>query len=262
MLDRMESARDLARPFQWGLAPIINSWRFLSRHWLGATDGSGERSGRQSPDVDSRSFRQAMGHFATGVTVITTDGPDGLHAMTANAVTSVSLDPPLILVCVGHSARLSEYLPHGQRFAVNILGDNQEPESRYFSGTRSDSSPTPRFRFEYFHESPTLTGCITTLICDVNQRYSGGDHDIVLGEVRRIQHDHIDRGPLLFYQGRYASLSRSARSHLLEPSEVAPRNREPADCRESHCWDPIRASRDLPVAIGSRFRQLMDVESQ
>jgi flavin reductase (DIM6/NTAB) family NADH-FMN oxidoreductase RutF len=158
-------------------------------------------------EIGSRAFRDAMGQFATGVTVITTEGPGGPHGMTANAVTSVSLDPPLLLVCVSHSARLARYLTIERRFAVNILGADQEAVSRYFSGGWRESRHALDIRFDYVDGTPTLGCSIATLICDVSDRYEGGDHDIVLGRVRGLRAGDTDRAPLLFFRGRYESLA-------------------------------------------------------
>lgn len=154
--------------------------------------------------IDVRAFRDAMGSFATGVTVITTNGGEGPHGMTANAVTSVSLEPPLILVCVGRSTRLSTYLTQGRRFAVNILDQHQESLSRYFSRAWPESEPAPDFRFEHLHDAPTLSGSLARLICEVRNVYDGGDHLIALASVRAIHNDGIDREPLLFFRGEYS----------------------------------------------------------
>jgi flavin reductase len=157
--------------------------------------------------VDSRAFRVAMGRFATGVTVVTTDGPHGPHGMTANAVTSVSLDPPLILVCVGRSARLASYLTHGERFAINVLGEEHSALARYFARDWPSSRPAPDHRFTTIAEATALAGSIATVVCDVTERHSGGDHLIVLGRVRHTCCDHGDRRPLLFFSGSYRSMS-------------------------------------------------------
>jgi flavin reductase (DIM6/NTAB) family NADH-FMN oxidoreductase RutF len=180
------------------------------RHWETTTSGcdSTMRSAEDHEDIDDRAFRDAMGSFATGVTVITTEGRDRPHGMTANAVTSVSLEPPLILVCVGRSTRLSRYLTQGRRFAVNILGQHQEPLSRYFSQAWPESQPAPEYQFEYVDGVPTVEGSLTAVICDVAQLYDGGDHIIVLGNVRAIHNDESDREPLLFFRGHYSNFSR------------------------------------------------------
>src|SRR5438876_11429781 len=84
--------------------------------------------------VDPKSFRNALGRFATGVTVVTTVAPDGVHGMTANAFTSVSLDPPLVLVPVAKQARTHEYLSQARRFGVSILSAEQEPSAWHLAG--------------------------------------------------------------------------------------------------------------------------------
>jgi flavin reductase len=183
--------------------------------------------------LDTMAFRHAMGHFATGVTVVSSNGPDGPHCMTANAVTSVSLDPALILVCVGQASKLSSYLTPGQRFVVNVLAQEQEPLARYFSRTLPPDAPHPVYRLDTIHEAPALAGCVTALICDVYHRYPGGDHSIVLGHVQALYQPGPNRAPLLFHRGQYANLSdtgdkqdldmlNAQRSHGSRASTVAP----------------------------------------
>jgi flavin reductase (DIM6/NTAB) family NADH-FMN oxidoreductase RutF len=165
--------------------------------------------------VDGPAFRHAMGQFATGVTVIACDSPDGPHCMTANAVTSVSLDPPLLLICVGQEARLLRHLVPEQRFTVNVLANDQESLARYFSRTLPEDVPLPGYNIDRVHDAPSLAGCITTLVCDVQHRYQGGDHQIVLGHVRAICSPGLNRSPLLFHRGEYASLhGTDDRQHL------------------------------------------------
>lgn len=152
-------------------------------------------------------FRSALGAFATGVTVITTRGEDHAYGMTANAFSSVSLDPPLILVCAKTGAEGSEHIERNGVFAVNILAAEQEPLSRYFS---SKDRPRGGDAFgEVDHRtvatgSPVLEGVVGYLDCRLQESRTVGDHDIFIGEVVALEAG--DRAPLLFHGGGYRLL--------------------------------------------------------
>jgi flavin reductase (DIM6/NTAB) family NADH-FMN oxidoreductase RutF len=158
-----------------------------------------------APEFSGSDFRQALGAFATGVTVITTRGEDHLFGMTANAFSSVSLDPPLILVCVISGTTGAAVIEQNQRFAVNILGSHQEPISRYFA-----SKDRPR-GLEAFDEiphstavtgSPVIDGAAGYLDCRLHAAHDAGDHVIFIGEVLAIAHEpNVE--PLVFHGGRY-----------------------------------------------------------
>jgi flavin reductase (DIM6/NTAB) family NADH-FMN oxidoreductase RutF len=153
-------------------------------------------------------FRRALGVFATGVTVITTRGADedDLFAMTANAFSSVSLDPPLVLVCVMEGSAGNAAIARNGLFAVNILSAEQEAISNFFA--RRDR---PRGR-EAFHEiphgfsvtgAPILHGTVAHLDCRLEATHKAGDHVIFIGEVLGLGVDDEAR-PLLFHEGRYS----------------------------------------------------------
>jgi flavin reductase (DIM6/NTAB) family NADH-FMN oxidoreductase RutF len=156
----------------------------------------------------SKEFRAALGSFATGVTVITTRGEDHAYGMTANAFSSVSLDPPLVLVCAKAGAEGSEQIERNGIFAVNILGADQEPLSRYFS---SKDRPRGRDAFrDVGHRTavtgaPILTGVAGFLDCRLHTTHSVGDHEIFIGEVLALESDEQVE-PLLFFGGRYRFL--------------------------------------------------------
>jgi flavin reductase len=154
-------------------------------------------------------FRHALGAFATGVTVITTRGEDHLFGMTANAFTSVSLDPPLVLICVIKGTTGAEVIERNAAFAVNILGAKQEAISRYFA-----SKDRPR-GLDAFHEIPhstVVTGCPIIdgaagfLDCRLHAAHDAGDHVIFIGEVLALAH-HPDVEPLVYHGGRYRAVS-------------------------------------------------------
>jgi flavin reductase (DIM6/NTAB) family NADH-FMN oxidoreductase RutF len=153
----------------------------------------------------SRELRDALGTFATGVTVITTRGEEHAYGMTANAFSSVSLDPPLVLVCVMSGTEGSNHIEQNGVFAVNILVTEQEPISRYFS---SKDRPRGRDAFrEIAHRtsitgSPIIEGAAAALDCRVHDAHTAGDHEIFVGEVLALEVNR-EVEPLLFFGGQY-----------------------------------------------------------
>lgn len=154
-----------------------------------------------SPD----DFRRALGHFASGVTAVTTLDPDGRPTgLTASAFTSVSLDPPLILVCVDHKSQSYPALLERRRFAVNVLHAEQEAVSKRFASTRLDKFDGVPHRIG---ESgvPLIEGALAQLECVTVSAYVEGDHTIF---VARVERAHVGAGePLVYYRGRYDRLS-------------------------------------------------------
>ena len=142
------------------------------------------------------------------MTVITTQGPDHWYGMTANAFSSVSLDPPLVLVCVRSGSEGSAAIERNRSFAVNILRDDHEPLSRYFA---SRERPRGREAFEQVPHRSGLTGCpliegaAAHLDCRLAASHEAGDHIIFIGEVVGLVADPAAR-PLVFHQGRYGRL--------------------------------------------------------
>ncbi len=158
--------------------------------------------------VDPKQFRQTMGLFATGVTVIAAQVEDEVHAMTANAVTSLSLDPMLLLICIGRKARMAGFLEEARGFSINILRDNQKALSTFFAGGWKDD-PAPPFRFVPWTYGPRLEGCLAALDCEMHEWLEGGDHYIVVGRVAALHQGIEPQKPLLFFRGRYGQLDRS-----------------------------------------------------
>lgn len=149
-------------------------------------------------------FRHVLGHFASGVTVVTTWDADGRPTgLTASAFTSVSLEPPLILVCVDHKAQSYPALHASGRFAVNVLAVEHETLSRRFATTDAD-----KFNGVSYHPGPLglplLPEALAHLECRTVHAYSGGDHTIFVGEVEAA-HAH-DGEPLLYFRGDYTRL--------------------------------------------------------
>ena len=151
--------------------------------------------------IDPRSYRNALGRFATGVTVVTTKAPDGVHGMTANAFTSVSLDPPLVLVAVSRQARTHEYLSQTRRFGVSVLGAEQEPYAWHFAGRPREGL---KAAFVWKREVPLLQDALAHLVCRVETTYPGGDHTLFMGRVEELW--YRDGSPLTVFRGRFFGL--------------------------------------------------------
>ncbi|WP_341312380.1 flavin reductase family protein [Paraburkholderia sp. IMGN_8] len=157
---------------------------------------------------DERRFRHALGRFATGVVVISTGSGDRLHAMTANAFMSGSLKPPLIVVSVGHRARMHERLMANTLFGVSVLSDAQEPHSRHFAG-EPQTWLAPRFAaVDGLPEVVLLEHAAARFAARMVDRHPCGDHTLFVGEVLVFSLD--EHAPLIFFGGRYASVATSA----------------------------------------------------
>jgi flavin reductase (DIM6/NTAB) family NADH-FMN oxidoreductase RutF len=155
-------------------------------------------------DVDSAHFRQLLGHFATGVTIVTAIAPGGEPVgMTINSFASVSLHPPLVLMCIDRQAEAHQIILSAREFVVNVLRDDQEALSRRFADKHDD-----RFDSIGYHTSPrgliVLDGVLAHLECRHHADYPGGDHTIILGEV--VGGGTHAGQPLLFYRGGYTGL--------------------------------------------------------
>lgn len=154
---------------------------------------------------DSTLFRQAIGHFATGVTVVTTSHEGREHGMTASAVTSLSLEPPMLIVCLNRQAPTHDVITAREWFVVNVLAKGQEAVARQFARPAEDKfagvarQPTAQ-------GLPMLEGCVATFECRVTARTSGGTHTVFIAEVTSAA-AHAERNPLLYYTGRFGRLS-------------------------------------------------------
>lgn len=153
-------------------------------------------------------FRRVLGTFATGVTVITAErAPGAVHGMTANSFASVSLDPPLVLVCVDQNARLLSFLKTQRRFGLSILRDSQQRVSEFFAGPQQNSADCARLgiRFRWTESGiPLLEDALAHLACNVVAQYMAGDHTIFIGEVESLQ--TLGGEPLLYLRGQYRRL--------------------------------------------------------
>ena len=168
--------------------------------------------------VDASAFRQAMGTFATGVTVVTVACDDGdMHGMTVNSFTSVSLDPMLVLVCLNGSSRGVSLIERAGAFAVNVLSAGQQDLSRWFA---SRHRPAGQEMFDGVLFEPGETGCpvladtAASFECRLRQSHRAGDHLIVLGEVVALVH-RPRLEPLIFHSGTYNPLEHESRPAVL-----------------------------------------------
>jgi flavin reductase (DIM6/NTAB) family NADH-FMN oxidoreductase RutF len=152
-------------------------------------------------EFNTRHFRNALGRFASGVTVVTAYHRDHPHGMTANAFVSVSLDPPLVLVSLDNRSFMHGILPGIGRYGVSVLAENQEPLSNHFAGRPVDEIDV---RFVARDGVPLLDGAVAHFIVRVIDAHPAGDHTLYIGHVEHFEsHDHR---PLLFYAGNYRQL--------------------------------------------------------
>jgi flavin reductase (DIM6/NTAB) family NADH-FMN oxidoreductase RutF len=163
-------------------------------------------------DVTPPVLRTVMAQFATGITVLTANG-EKAHGMTANAFTSVSLEPPMVLCCVAHTARMHDAILGAKGFGVSVLSAEQESVARYFT---NKSRPTGMAQFEgvdWFPGrctgAPLLAGSLAWIECELAEVYAGGDHSIFLGNV--VSASRGAGEPLLFVEGGF---------HHVEPPEA------------------------------------------
>lgn len=152
-------------------------------------------------EIDAHTFRQTLGRFASGVTVITTVHEDRVHGMTANAFVSVSLDPPLVLASLDSRSRMAEFLSHSKRYGVSILSEEQKAISQQFAGRPQHGLEIP---FIWHAEMPLIERSVAHLVCRVIEAHLAGDHTLYIGQVEYL--DYRDGAPLLFYTGKYQHL--------------------------------------------------------
>ena len=168
----------------------------------------------QDDAVTNQLFRQVMGRFATGVTVITTLVDDQVYGMTANAFMAGSLEPMLCVISINRSAHMHGRLLRSKQFGVSLLSEWQQHLSAHFGGRRVDKF-RPEFRF--LDTTPVLSGAIASMAAVVLNTAECGDHTLLIG---RLTHMETAPGrPLLFYGGRYARVDSSNSTESLAPPE-------------------------------------------
>lgn len=155
-------------------------------------------------EVTPLHMRKALGRFVSGVTIVTTaecEDESAVHGMTANAFTSVSLAPPLVLVSIANRAKMNERITGTGRYGVSILAGDQEPLSLHFAGAASEPDLV---RFVWRKGVPLLEGALVHLACTVVDSHPAGDHTLHVGRVEELRYD--DGHPLVFYTGSFRSL--------------------------------------------------------
>ncbi len=161
---------------------------------------------------DSDTFRKVMGHFVTGVTVVTTLEAGDAHGITVNALSSVSLDPPLVVVALDRRRFITPKIHAAGRFAVNVLGENQQDLADCFAGAPVEPG-RERFCGAAWSPGPSglplLDGAIATLECTIVGAHPIGDHDLFIGRVESLHNDEHHPQPLLYYRRRYLRVERS-----------------------------------------------------
>lgn len=154
--------------------------------------------------VDPEDFKAALGLWASGITVVTANGPDGPVGITASAFSSLSLHPPLVLVCIGNASYHHEHLTDAPGFGVHILGASQEEVSNTFAFTREE-------RFAGLDVTdgpfgvPLISGALARLTCERHEVLAGGDHSILIGRV--VAAEVTEGEPLMWWKGGYRRLT-------------------------------------------------------
>ena len=161
----------------------------------------------QQQPFDQSDFRQGLGLFPTGVTIVTTQPESGEPiGMTVSSFNTVSMNPPLVLWSIDRSSLSLEAFSKCEQFAINVLSKEQQELSNRFASKGADKFANTPFT-KGVGNSPLLKGCIAQLECKTWQTYDGGDHIIIVGEVITYRYDK-SREPLVFYAGNYAELSK------------------------------------------------------
>ncbi|HZG32520.1 MAG TPA: alpha/beta fold hydrolase [Sphingopyxis sp.] len=214
LVSRTDAAAFVAQLADGELAEVENSALVVTDDRADALGGYlidflERRAPRGSPEYragsDARTFRDALGCFATGVTVVTAICPDGTPiGLTANSFTSVSLDPPLLLVCIANNAGSAPYLKDAERFAVNVLQIGQQPTSNRFAGKGEDRFGITPWELGEFG-TPVLSGSLNSFECSRDAVHDGGDHFILVGRVLKAIFEPR-RDPLLYFRGKYRKL--------------------------------------------------------
>jgi 3-hydroxy-9,10-secoandrosta-1,3,5(10)-triene-9,17-dione monooxygenase reductase component len=163
-------------------------------------------------NVTTTDFRTVMGHFATGVTVVTALDGDRPQGITVNALSSVSLDPPIVMVALDRRRFIVPVIDASRRYAVNILAEGQQWLSDCFAG----ANVTPgrdAFCGAAWRAGrtglPIIAGAIAALECEVIERFEVGDHYLYVGGVTGLAHDEPDAPPLLYHRRRYLRIERA-----------------------------------------------------
>ena len=154
-----------------------------------------------APGIDPRLFRQVMGTFASGVTIITVDAGGMPRGMTASAFMSGSLEPPLCVVSVAKRAHMHHYLGQAKRFGVNVLAQDQQVYARHFAGKPVEGLLPP---FEVLAGVPMLADAVARIVTEAFAQHDCGDHTLFVGHILHMDGD--ERRPLLYHRGGFGAL--------------------------------------------------------
>lgn len=158
--------------------------------------------------MDAREFRNALGRFATGVTVVTVPNGEGVRGITANAFMSVSLNPPLVVVSIDKKARAHALLLQAERYGVSILREDQEALSNHFAGLEGGAEPA----LGTFAGLLVVEGALAHLVCRTVDRHEAGDHTLFIGEVEALR--YREGRPLLYFRGKYGHFRHLSLIHI------------------------------------------------
>jgi len=166
---------------------------------------SSDRAQTQAGSVSSELFRHACGRFPTGITIATvTDSTGAPHGLTVSSFTSLSLDPPLVLVCLGHAVTIIDCFRAARHLGISILAQDQQSISERFARRGQDRFDGLRWHSGEF-DVPLIDGVLATIECAVHQRLSAGDHDILIGRMLRAR--IAEGSPLVHWAGLYTRLA-------------------------------------------------------
>jgi flavin reductase (DIM6/NTAB) family NADH-FMN oxidoreductase RutF len=166
---------------------------------------SSEGPSARSTPVTSEQFRRACSRFATGVTIASVLDAQGTpHGLTVNSFSSVSLEPPLVLVCLGHAVTTIDAFRESKYFGINVLREDQQAVSESFARKGQDRFDGMEW-YRGEHGVPLLEGVLAAMECQVHQRFTSGDHDIFVGEM--ISARIADGEPLIYFASQYRSLA-------------------------------------------------------
>ncbi|MDT3443274.1 MULTISPECIES: flavin reductase family protein [unclassified Pseudofrankia] len=179
--------------------------------------------GAEADNVDPTTFRKVLGHFCTGITIVTgLDGSGSPFGLACQSFTSLSLDPPLVLICPGRSSTSWPRIEQTGRFTVNVLAEDQQDVSTAFG-----SKTAAKFDAVPWHATDrgavVLDNVLAWVHCDIDATYDGGDHQIVVGAVRQM-HILRDHGPLLYFRGGYGLPARPDQNGTSTVSAVEDRS--------------------------------------
>jgi flavin reductase (DIM6/NTAB) family NADH-FMN oxidoreductase RutF len=155
--------------------------------------------------IDTRAFRDVCGRFVTGVSVVTSFGADGPSGMTANAITSLSLEPPLMVVCFDREARTLAAVQHSRRLGIQFLAHDQEEIAGRFASKMPEAEKFEDLDWSGRSGVPAVGGSVAGLACELRELVQGGDHVIAIAEVVDLWSAEGD--PLVFFEGAYWTLN-------------------------------------------------------